>query len=147
LIIFDDRGVEDLPQPTKDGNRLADELNKAESTMHSMLLTEQTEPDRMTLSLNNLQRITQAENKLGRTILIWIGDGWPMLEDSHYLFTERERGVQFDRVVTSSGELRDARVSPIAHAVQNDGNPAMMRCCRGRLFPRDGMQRHGDQWA
>ena len=27
LMIFDDRGVKGLPQPTKDGNRLADELN------------------------------------------------------------------------------------------------------------------------
>jgi hypothetical protein len=53
LMFFDDRGVKGLPQPTKDGNRLADELNQAESTMHSMLLTEQTEPDRTTLSLNS----------------------------------------------------------------------------------------------
>jgi VWFA-related protein len=35
LMIFDDSGVKGLPQPTRDGNRLADELNKAESTMHS----------------------------------------------------------------------------------------------------------------
>jgi VWFA-related protein len=111
LMFFDDRGVKGLPQPTKDGNRLADELNKAESTMRSMLLTEQTEPDRTTLSLNALQRITEAENKTGRTILIWIGDGWPMLENSHYLFTDREHGVQFDRVVTTAGELREARVT------------------------------------
>ena len=111
LMIFDDRGVKGLLQATRDGNRLADELNKAESTMHSMLLTDQTEPDRTTLSLNTLQRITEAENKPGRTILIWIGDGWPMLENSHYLFTTREHGAQFDRVVTTSGELRDARVT------------------------------------
>jgi hypothetical protein len=65
--------------------------------MHTMLLTEQTEPDRTALSLNTLQRITEAENKTGRTILIWIGEGWPMLENSHYLFTDREHGVQFDR--------------------------------------------------
>jgi VWFA-related protein len=112
LMIFDDRGVKGLPQPTKDGNRLADELNKAESTMHSTLLTEQTEADRTTLSLNSLQLVTEAENKrAGRTILIWIGEGWPMLENSHYLFTEREHGTQFDRVVDSSGELREARVT------------------------------------
>ena len=88
LMIFDDRGVKGQPQPTKDGNRLADELNKADSTMHSMLLTEQTEPNRTTLSLNALQQITDAENKSGRTILIWIGYGWPILENSHYLFTD-----------------------------------------------------------
>jgi VWFA-related protein len=112
LMIFDDRGVKGQPQRTKDGNRLADELNKAESTMHSILLTEQTEPDRTTLSLNALQDIIDAENqRAGRTILIWIGDGWPMLESSHYLFTERDHGPWFDRVVSSSVDLREARVT------------------------------------
>jgi VWFA-related protein len=112
LMIFDDGGVKALPGPATDGNLLADELNKAESTMHSMLLTEQTEADRTTLSLNALERITEAADKrAGRTILIWIGDGWPMLENSHYLFTEREHGVQFDRVVTISGQLRESRVT------------------------------------
>lgn len=112
LMIFEDRAVKSLPQPTKDGNRLADELNKAESTMHSILLTEQTEPDRTTLSLNGLERITEAADKTaGRTILIWIGNGWPMLENSHYLFTAREHGVQFDRVVTISAQLRESRVT------------------------------------
>ncbi len=112
LMIFDDRGVKGLPEPTTDGNRLAGELNKAEATMHSMLLTEQTEPDRTTLSLNALERIAEAaEKRAGRTILIWIGDGWPMLENSHYLFTDREHGVQFDRVVTISGQLRESRVT------------------------------------
>jgi VWFA-related protein len=112
LMIFDDHGVKSLPQATRDGNRLADELNKAESTMHSMLLTEQTEAARTTLSLNALQLVTEAENnRAGRTILIWIGDGWPMLENSHYLFTERDHGPWFDRVVATSGELREARVT------------------------------------
>jgi VWFA-related protein len=111
-MIFDDRGVKGLLQPTTDGNRLADELNKAEATAHSILLTTQTESDRVTLSLNALERITEAADKrAGRTILIWIGDGWPMLENSHYLFTEREHGVQFDRVVTISGQLRESRVT------------------------------------
>jgi VWFA-related protein len=112
LMIFDDHGVKGLPQPTKDDNRLADELDKAESTMHTFLLTTQTEPVRTTLSLNALQRIIEAENnRSGRTILIWIGDGWPMLENSGYRFTQQEFAAQFDRVVTMSGELREARIT------------------------------------
>jgi VWFA-related protein len=112
LMIFDDGGVKALPGPTTDGNLLADELNKAEARAHSILLTTQTEPDRVTLSLNALERITEAADKrAGRTILIWMGDGWPMLENSHYLFTGREHGAQFDRVVTISGQLRESRVT------------------------------------
>jgi VWFA-related protein len=112
LMLFDDGGVKGQPQRTKDGNRLADELSNAESTTHSTLLTTQTEPVRTTLSLNVLQDIIDAENqRAGRTILIWIGDGWPMLENSYYSFTERDHGPWFDRVVTSSGDFREARVT------------------------------------
>jgi len=111
LMIFDDRGVQGQLQSTRDGNRLADELNKADSTTHLMLLTEQTEPVRATMSLRALQSVTEAESKSGRTIVIWIGDGWPMLENSHYLFTEQDHAAWFDRVVTTSGDLREARIT------------------------------------
>ena len=74
LMIFDDQGVK--RQPTRDGNQVADELKKVESTEQSVLLTEQTEPERVTMSLNALERITEAANtKPGRTLLIWIGPG------------------------------------------------------------------------
>jgi VWFA-related protein len=112
LMIFNDQGVKGLPQPTRDGNQLADELTKAETTAHSVLLTEQTEPERVTMSLNALERISEAANtKAGRTLLIWIGPGWPMLENPHVLFTAHDYAAQFDRVVTISGEMRDARVT------------------------------------
>ena len=112
LMIFDDHGVKGQPQPTKDGNRLADDLNQAESTIHSVRLTTQTDPDRVTLSLNALQRIIDAENtKPGRTFLIWIGEGWPLLEDARYQFTRPEYHAQFDRLVTMSSELREARIT------------------------------------
>ena len=112
LVIFDDRGVKGLPRPTRDGNELADELKMAEATAHSVLLTVQTEPERATMSLNALERITEATNtKEGRTLLIWIGDGCPMLENSGYRFTRQEFAAQFDRVVTISGEMRESRVT------------------------------------
>jgi VWFA-related protein len=112
LMIFNDQGVKGLPRPTKDGHQLADELTKAETTAHSVLLTEQTEPERVTMSLNALERISEAANtKASRTLLIWIGPGWPMLKNPHVVFTTHDYAAQFDRVVTISGELRDARVT------------------------------------
>ena len=112
LMIFNDQGVKGLPRPTRDGNQLADELAKAETTAHLVLLTQQTEADRVTMSLNALERISEAANtKSGRTLLIWIGPGWPMLENPLVLFTAHDAVAQFDRVVTISGELRDARVT------------------------------------
>ncbi|HEY3990367.1 MAG TPA: VWA domain-containing protein [Acidobacteriaceae bacterium] len=112
LMIFNDHGVEGRIHPTMDGNLLADDLNKAESTIHSVPLTTQTDSDRLTLSLNALQRIIQVEGKkAGRALLIWIGEGWPMLESSRYQFTWRDYQVQFDKLVTTSNELREARIT------------------------------------
>jgi VWFA-related protein len=112
LMVFDDRGVKGLPQPTKDGNRLADDLNKAETTVHTVPFTIEHDPDRLTMSLNALQLIIQAEAKRrGRTILIWIGERWPMLESSSYQFTKRNFQGQFDQVVTTSNGLRESRIT------------------------------------
>jgi VWFA-related protein len=124
LMIFDDQGVKGLPQPTRDGNQLADELKKAEATTHSVPLTVQTESDRMTMSLNALGRITEtAKTKTGRAMLIWVGAGWPMLEDSRYQFTKRDYAAQFNLVVTISGEMRQSRVT--LYSIHPTGPPAM----------------------
>jgi VWFA-related protein len=112
LMVFGGRGVKGLPEPTMDGNLLADELNKVETTIHSIPMTIERDADRLTLSLNTLQLITDAEDKRpGRTILIWIGEGWPMLENSRIQFTKHDYEVQFDRVVTTSRGLREARIT------------------------------------
>jgi VWFA-related protein len=124
LMIFDDQGVKGLPRPTRDGNQLADELKKAEATTHSVPLTVQTESDRMTMSLNALGRITEtAKTKTGRAMLIWVGAGWPMLEDSRYQFTKRDYAAQFNLVVTISGEMRQSRVT--LYSIHPTDPPAM----------------------
>src|ERR1700758_611540 len=103
VMIFNEQGVKGQLQPTMDGNRLADDLNKAEMNVHTVPFTIEHDPDRLTWSLNALQLIIQVEAKRpGRTILIWIGEGWPMLENSFYQFTKRNFQGQFDHVVTAS---------------------------------------------
>ena len=66
----------------------------------------------MTMSLNALGRImTAANTEAGRKMLIWIGTGWPMLEDPIYQFSTQDYAVLFNRVVTISGLMRQARVT------------------------------------
>ncbi len=133
LMIFDNYGVKIVPQPTSDGDLLASELNQAESTIHSIQLTRQREAELVTLSLTALQRIADAEDtRPGRKMLIWIGDGWSTLESSDYLFTRREYGAQFDRVVTTSRALREARITlysiyPADPAVTNEPHQQQYR--------------------
>jgi hypothetical protein len=111
-MIFDDQGVKRSPRSTRDGNQLADELKKAEATTHLIPLTTQTEPDRVTMSVKAVERIMEAANtKVGRTMLIWVGVGWPMLEDSRYQFSKQDYARMFDRVVTTSRGLREARIT------------------------------------
>jgi hypothetical protein len=112
VMIFNEQGVKGQLQPTMDGNRLADDLNKAGTTVHTVPFTIEHDPDRLTMSLNALQLIIQAEAKRpGRTILIWIGERWPMLESSFYQFTKRNFQGQFDQVVTASNGLRESRIT------------------------------------
>jgi VWFA-related protein len=112
VMIFNEQGVKGQLQPTMDGNRLADDLNKAEMTVHTVPFTIEHDPDRLTWSLNALQLIIQVEAKRpGRTILIWIGAGWPLLENSFYQFTKRNFQGQFDQVVTASNGLRESRIT------------------------------------
>ena len=112
VMIFNEQGVKGQLQPTMDGNRLADDLNKAEMNVHTVPFTIEHDPDRLTWSLNALQLIIQVEAKRpGRTILIWIGEGWPMLENSFYQFTKRNFQGQFDQVVTASNGLRESRIT------------------------------------
>jgi VWFA-related protein len=65
-------------------------------------------------------------------MLIWIGDGWSTLENSHYLFTSREYGAQFDRVVTASRALREARITlysiyPVDPSITNEPHQQQYR--------------------
>jgi VWFA-related protein len=112
VMIFNEQGVKGQLQPTMDGDRLADDLNKAETNVHTVPFTIEHDPDRLTMSLKALQLIIQAEAKRpGRTILIWIGERWPMLENSFYQFTKRNFQGQFDQVVTASNGLRESRIT------------------------------------
>src|SRR6201996_6601823 len=112
LMIFDDQGVKRLPRPTRDGNQFADELKKAEATTFLVPITTQTEADRVTMSLNALERITEAGGtKAGRTMVIWVGVGWPMLEGPRYQLSRQDYAGTFDRVVTTSRGLREARIT------------------------------------
>jgi VWFA-related protein len=112
LMVFNEQGVKGQLQSTLDGNLLADELNRAETTVHSIPLTTEFDTQRLTLSLDALQLISQVTDKRpGRTILIWIGEYWPMLESSRYQFTRREYQGQFDWVVNTTRELREERIT------------------------------------
>jgi hypothetical protein len=54
----------------------------------------------------------QQKNVGGRTILIWVGPGWPQLSDVLFKrFTSKARAEYFDQVVDVHRDLRDAQIT------------------------------------
>jgi VWFA-related protein len=54
----------------------------------------------------------QQKNVGGRTILIWVGPGWPLLSDVEFnRFTPKAKAEFFDQVVEVHRDLRDSQIT------------------------------------
>jgi VWFA-related protein len=113
MMIFSERGVQVGPQPSTDGNLVAQELDKSGSTMHTVQRSGGYDAiERMELSLKTLRSIAVVEApKPGRKMLIWIGPGWPMLEGPGYRASDATQRALFNGVVDTTRTLREARIT------------------------------------
>ena len=129
-MIFSDRGVQTQPQPTMDGNAVAEAFDKETASMHIIPVAGGYDAiERADLSLRTLQKIAAAEaGKPGRKLLIWIGPGWPMLEGARYVASNRSQTGWFNGVVEISQQLREARITLYAiNAIDPGSSGQMMR--------------------
>jgi VWFA-related protein len=129
LMIFSERGVKVQPQPTTDGNQVAQVLNKAEATMHVVQRSGGYDAiERVELSLKTLRSIVAVEaSKPGRKMLIWIGPGWPMLEGPGYRASDATKRALFNTIVDTSRTLREARITMYGVNSFDPQSPGMMR--------------------
>jgi VWFA-related protein len=113
LMIFSDQGIRAQPQPSTDGNLLAATLAQVESSLHIIPMVGGYDAiERMDLSLQAVRRIVATEEqKPGRKMLIWIGQGWPLLENPGYVASDKVRQSQFNTIVDMTQQLREARVT------------------------------------
>jgi VWFA-related protein len=113
LMIFAEQGVRSQPQPSTDGNMLALSLDKSESTLHLVPRGAGYDAiERLTLSLKTLRIIAAAEGKKpGRKMLIWIGPGWPMLDNPGYISSDATQRQAFNILVDTTRELRESRIT------------------------------------
>lgn len=113
LMIFSEQGVKVQPQPSTDGNQLAQALDKSGATMHVIQRSGGYDAiERVDLSLKTLRSIVAVEaSKPGRKMLIWIGPGWPMLEGSGYRASDATKRAQFNLIVDAARTLREARIT------------------------------------
>jgi VWFA-related protein len=129
LMIFSERGVKVGPQPSSDGNLLAQELDKSGATMHVVQRSGGYDAiERVDLSLKTLRSIAAVEApKPGRKMLIWIGPGWPMLEGHGYQPTNGTQRALFNAVVEATRTLREARITMYSVNPLDPQSPGMMR--------------------
>jgi VWFA-related protein len=129
LMVLSDQGVKAQPQPSTDGNSLAGGLNRVESSIHTIPITGGYNAiERMDLSLKALRQIVTVEgHRPGRKLLIWIGQGWPLLENPGYTESERVRRGRFGAIVELTQQMREARVTLYSINAIDPGSPAQMR--------------------
>lgn len=114
IFVFASEGLKVQPAPSKDGNALADAINTSVGTVRSrgsaggdFGLAEQ-----FSTSVQTLDAIADNEkHKPGRKMVIWLGNGWPLLNQHQFLRTNEGEKRDFDGILRTSKALREARMS------------------------------------
>jgi VWFA-related protein len=114
LAIFGDKGAEVQPVATRDGNKLAQDLDSNPSGLRSIGRSAgyYGATERLDLSLRTLEGLIAREMKRpGRKLLIWMSPGWPLLTSARIQLTEKDQAWIFNTAVSFSKELREARMT------------------------------------
>lgn len=114
IYIFNGKGAQRVAPASRDGNALAAALSNAAPNLHPILRSQAFygAVERMELSLNTLISLTAEEgSQPGRKMLLWISPGWPLLEGTDAVVTDRMAKTMFNFVVTMSAALRQSRIT------------------------------------
>jgi VWFA-related protein len=136
LMIFSEQGVQVQPQPSSDGNQIAQSLDKSGAALHLVQRGSGYDAiERVDLSLKTLRSIAAVEApKPGRKMLIWIGPGWPMLEGPGYRASDATQRSLFNAIVETTRMLREARITMYNVNPPDPDSPAMMRTSYYKSF-------------
>lgn len=114
IFLVSDDGVKILVQPSIDGNAVAAQLDRASSGLRSITRASGAYGaiERLELSVRSLNSlVTVVGSKPGRKLLIWVGDGWPLLDGPDFTFSSKGEQQLFSEIVRMSATLREARIS------------------------------------
>jgi VWFA-related protein len=112
-IFLTETGVK-TNQATRDGNALAADIEKLPAPVH--VINSAQGLDGLMLrfgrSVDALSQMTRYETtKPGRKLMIWVGDGWPLLSNARYHMDPRSQSSFFHSIVDLSTSLREARMT------------------------------------
>jgi VWFA-related protein len=115
IVIFSDSGMNNLNEPSTDGNALATALDGNDVIgLHAMHQAAGSSGDweRLNSSVSKLYSLTQFEaKKPGRKMVIYISPGWPLLDSEGNQMYSKGKEQLFTILVGVSTALRQARVT------------------------------------
>ena len=113
IAFLTERGAK-LNNPSKDGNALADDLEKLQTPMHVHGIAQGISGaiERQQKSIDALHTLATIEaQKPGRKLVIWVGPGWPLLSRSTAGTSELDRRRYFEWLVDLTTSLRKAHIT------------------------------------
>lgn len=114
LISLTDTSMRILPQPSLDGNGLANLVEHLQGSIRTISSAQGTDGllERAEYSARQMEAIAENEAlRPGRKLLIWVGWGWPILDRHKDNYSERDQQNTFDAIVELSTRLREARMA------------------------------------
>jgi VWFA-related protein len=112
IAFLTERGAK-VGSPSKDGNALADDLEKLQTPMrvHGVAPGINGATDRQQQSIAAVQTLATFEaQKPGRKLVVWVGPGWPLLSGPSEV-GEQDRRRYFDWIVDLTTSLRKAHIT------------------------------------
>ncbi|HYK36221.1 VWA domain-containing protein [Alloacidobacterium sp.] len=114
LVVFSDTNTDMQPQPSRDGNKMADLLSSTNSSLRIIGRSAgfYGAEERLEKSLNALDKLIAYEGpKPGRKMVIWISPGWPLLENPNVQFDAKAQQAFFNWISDFSNSLRQSRMT------------------------------------
>jgi VWFA-related protein len=117
IVFLTDTGIQQVNQPTTDGNALDAALAKQQSTLRAIPESAgfYGGSDRLQISLKTLYSLTNNLAPLpGRKLMVWVSQGWWMFNNPNVYISEQQRKGFFSAIVDLSAALRQGRITVYA---------------------------------
>jgi len=114
IAILTDQGLKIEDSFSTDGSAINESLDKQVIGMRTITRSAGIygAEDRFSISLNALRLLAGQQGKTpGRTVILWVSPGWPLLSGPEINLDGRQQRELFSDVVNMSTELRETRVT------------------------------------
>lgn len=114
IVFLTDTGIDQVNQPTTDGNALDAALQKKQSTLRAIPQSAgfYGGTDRLQISLKSLYSLTGTLAPIpGRKLMVWVSQGWWTFDNPNVYISEEQRKRFFSAIVDLSTVLRQGRIT------------------------------------